>query len=615
MSRIVGIDLGTTFSAVSVVRDGRPGILPKGSERIIPSIVGFTPEGELLVGTPARNQALLHPGNTIRSIKRKMGTDETVLCNGRPCSPTEISALILKEMKRIAEADLGEPVDRAVITVPAFFSDAARQATHEAGELAGFTVERIINEPTAAALAYGLDRVEDNQLVAVYDLGGGTFDVSIIELNQGVIEVRASHGDTHLGGDDFDALLTQWLVEQFMESHGAKADPSGDPRAMARLARVAESSKIALSVQPFVQAREEYFLERDGKPLHLDLEVSRAALEALILPLLERSLACFDQALADAKLKASDLDRILLVGGSTRIPLVWELLAQHTGLEPMAELNPDDSVALGAGVQAAIIGGEPIEAVLVDLTPHSVGIEVAEWRFGGMVPDCFERLIHRNTALPTTRAKTFSAIHPDQTEIQVKIYQGEEAIASENTLLGEFSFKGLKPEKPGTPPAVTVEFDMDLNGILQVSATDRGSRKVAQTTVHAAHTRLSPSDKALAARFLDGLWDPEEDDLAALTEAQEGDDPILAKARNYLAAHPEAAEALVPLLRDLEQAPEERVQERLDEILDALYDLEGTGMEGEPAPPEDDSATTGRSGSRDPCSSPATPGTGVDGAC
>ena len=615
MSRIVGIDLGTTFSAVSVVRDGRPGILPKGSERIIPSIVGFTPEGELLVGTPARNQALLHPGNTIRSIKRKMGTDETVLCNGRPCSPTEISALILKEMKRIAEADLGEPVDRAVITVPAFFSDAARQATHEAGELAGFTVERIINEPTAAALAYGLDRVEDNQLVAVYDLGGGTFDVSIIELNQGVIEVRASHGDTHLGGDDFDALLTQWLVEQFMESHGAKADPSGDPRAMARLARVAESSKIALSVQPFVQAREEYFLERDGKPLHLDLEVSRAALEALILPLLERSLACFDQALADAKLKASDLDRILLVGGSTRIPLVWELLAQHTGLEPMAELNPDEAVALGAGVQAAIIGGEPIEAVLVDLTPHSVGIEVAEWRFGGMVPDCFERLIHRNTALPTTRAKTFSAIHPDQTEIQVKIYQGEEAIASENTLLGEFSFKGLKPEKPGTPPAVTVEFDMDLNGILQVSATDRGSRKVAQTTVHAAHTRLSPSDKALAARFLDGLWDPEEDDLAALTEAQEGDDPILAKARNYLAAHPDAAEALVPLLRDLEQAPEERVQERLDEILDALYDLEGTGMEGEPAPPEDDSATTGRSGSRDPCSSPATPGTGVDGAC
>jgi molecular chaperone DnaK len=588
MSRIIGIDLGTTFSAVSIVRDGHPEILPKGSERIIPSIVGLAPDGERLVGTPARNQALLHPENTIRSIKRKMGTDETVLLGGRPCSPTEISALILKEMKHIAEADLGEPVDRAVITVPAFFTDAARQATQEAGELAGFTVERIINEPTAAALAYGLDRVEDNQLVAVYDLGGGTFDVSIIELNQGVIEVRASHGDTRLGGDDFDALLTGWLVERFVQTHGAQADPTGDPRAMARLARTAEAAKIALSVQPFVRAREEYLLERAGKPLHLDQEVSRPEFEALILPLLERSLACFDQALADAQLQASDLDRILLVGGSTRIPLVWELLAQHTGLEPMTELNPDEAVALGAGVQAAIIDGEPIEAVLVDLTPHSVGIEVAEWRYGSMVPDCYERLIHRNTALPTTRAKTFSALHPDQTEIQVVIYQGEDPVASENTLLGEFSFKGLKPEQPGIPPVVMVEFDMDLNGILHVSATDRGSRKVAQTTVHAAHVRLSPCDKALAARFLDGGWDAAEDDRTDLTQPQEGDDPILAKARSFLAAHPEASGQLTPLLGELDRAlargADERAQELLDEILDALYELEGPGMDDGLAP-------------------------------
>jgi molecular chaperone DnaK len=588
MSRIIGIDLGTTFSAVSIVRDGHPEILPKGSERIIPSIVGLAPDGERLVGTPARNQALLHPENTIRSIKRKMGTDETVLLGGRPCSPTEISALILKEMKHIAEADLGEPVDRAVITVPAFFTDAARQATQEAGELAGFTVERIINEPTAAALAYGLDRVEDNQLVAVYDLGGGTFDVSIIELNQGVIEVRASHGDTRLGGDDFDALLTGWLVERFVQTHGAQADPTGDPRAMARLARTAEAAKIALSVQPFVRAREEYLLERAGKPLHLDQEVSRPEFEALILPLLERSLACFDQALADAQLQASDLDRILLVGGSTRIPLVWELLAQHTGLEPMTELNPDEAVALGAGVQAAIIDGEPIEAVLVDLTPHSVGIEVAEWRYGSMVPDCYERLIHRNTALPTTRAKTFSALHPDQTEIQVVIYQGEDPVASENTLLGEFSFKGLKPEQPGIPPVVMVEFDMDLNGILHVSATDRGSRKVAQTTVHAAHVRLSPCDKALAARFLDGGWDAAEDDRTDLTQPQEGDDPILAKARSFLAAHPEASGQLTPLLGELDRAlargADDRAQELLDEILDALYELEGPGMDDGLAP-------------------------------
>ena len=581
MSRIVGIDLGTTFSAVSLVQEGHPGLLTKGTERIIPSIVGCTPEGELLVGTPARNQALLHPEATIRSIKRRMGTDETVVLNGRACSPAEISALILKEMKRIAETALGEPVDRAVITVPAFFSDAARQATQEAGELAGFTVERIINEPTAASLAYGLDRVEHNELVAVYDLGGGTFDVSIIELNQGVIEVRASHGDTRLGGDDFDALLTDLLVAHLVAAHGPEANPSADPRAMARLGRVAETTKIALSVQPFVRAREEYLLEVDGKPLHLDLEVSRPEFEALIHPLLERSLACFDRALADAGLKASDLDRILLVGGSTRIPLVWELLARHTGLEPMAELNPDEAVALGAGVQAAIIAGEPIEAVLVDLTPHSVGIEVVQWSYGAMVPDCFESLVHRNTALPTTRAKVFSALYEDQTEIQVNIYQGENPVASENTLLGEFRFKGLKPEKPGTPPVITVEFDMDLNGILQVSATDRGSRKVAHTTVHAAHTRLSPSDKALAATFLEGLWNREEDDLARLATPREGDDPVQAKARGMLAARPETYGELAPTLRALDELPEgaaeEEAQELLDQLLDVLYDLEDTG--------------------------------------
>ena len=588
MSHSVGIDLGTTFSAVSVVRDGHPELLAKGTERIIPSIVGFTPEGELLVGTPARNQALLHPERTVRSIKRKMGTDATVLLDGRAWSPTEISALVLKEMKRIAEAELGEPVDRAVITVPAFFTDAARQATQDAGELAGFQVERIINEPTAAALAYGLDRVEDNQLVAVYDLGGGTFDVSIIELNQGVIEVRASHGDTQLGGDDFDALLAGWLVERFVRAHGADADPSGDPRAMARLARLAESCKIGLSAQPFVQAREEYLLERDGKPLHLDVEVSRAEFEALILPLLRRSLACFDRALADAQLKATDLDRILLVGGSTRIPLVWELVAQHTGLEPMTELNPDEAVALGAGVQAAIVGGEPIDAVLVDLTPHSVGIEVAEWLGGEIVPDCYERLIHRNTALPTTRAKSFTALHPEQTEIEVKIYQGEAETASDNTLLGEFRFKGLVPEKPGIPPVVTVEFDMDLNGILQVSATDRGSRKVAQTTVHAAHTRLSPADKALAARFLDDVWDPGEGDLEALAEPRDGEDPILAKARAALAAGTGEGEALEPLLREVDRVrqedPEADVQELLDQVLDVLYDLEDGGADEPPDP-------------------------------
>ena len=280
MNPIIGIDLGTTFSAVGYVRKGAPNILPNGAERIVPSVVGFTPAGSLVVGSPARNQYVLYSENTVRSIKRKMGSDEKVTLNGRAYTPTEISAIILREMKRIAEANLKTAVGRAVITVPAYFSDAARQATKEAGEIAGFTVERIINEPTAAALAYGLDRGDEHQMVAVYDLGGGTFDVSIIELNQGVIEVRASHGDTHLGGDDFDELLMGWLADQFQEEHGL--DPRSDRKALARLTRAAEQSKIALSTQPFVRVREEYLMEKGRKPLHLDVEVSRREFEGLI---------------------------------------------------------------------------------------------------------------------------------------------------------------------------------------------------------------------------------------------------------------------------------------------------------------------------------------------
>ena len=586
LNRIVGIDLGTTFSAVSTVRAGKPILLPHGKERIIPSVVGYAPGGSLLVGTPARNQLVLYPENTVRSIKRKMGSGETVRLNGRDYRPAEVSALILMEMKRIAEANLGETVDRAVITVPAFFSEAARQATKEAGELAGFKVERIINEPTAAALAYGLDRAGESLRVAVYDLGGGTFDVSIIELNQGVIEVRASHGDTQLGGDDFDALLAELLLERFLKKH-KDADPAADPKAMARLNRVAEASKIALSVQPYARAKEEYLLESKGRPLHLDEEVTRLDFEALIRPLLARTLACFDQAMADAGLALPELDRVILVGGSTRIPLVWEMVARHTGLEPMTEINPDEAVALGAGVQAAIINGEPIEAVLVDVTPHSLGIEVVEWAFGDLVPDHYQVLIHRNTALPTTRALPFSALFPSQNQIEVKIYQGEAPMASDNTLLGEFRFKDLKPEKPGQPPSITVQFDMDINGLLHVEATDRGSRKVKQTTVHADHIRLSPSDRAASARFQEEAWGEEEvmpEDFQNLVRPRDGDDLILGRARRFLAAHPRHADTLGLLVRRADRARSEgrpeAVEELLDQVVECLYEIEDLEGEG-----------------------------------
>jgi molecular chaperone DnaK len=386
-SPIVGIDLGTTFSAVAVVNEGLPRILPKGNERIIPSVVGYSATGEWLVGTPARNQLVYMPENTVRSIKRKMGSQETVTLAGRALAPQEVSAFVLRELKRVAEDHLGEPVGRVVITVPAYFSEAQRQATKDAGRIAGLIVERIINEPTAAALAYGLNRDED-QLVLVYDLGGGTFDVSLVELAGGVIEVRASHGNTQLGGDDFDQRLAERLLMDFEQEHNL--DLRGDKTALARVNRAAEDAKIHLSNHPFAWLREEYLAEKRGVPLHLEKEISCDEFIALIDDLLQKTRISIDRVLKDAGLIASDLDKVLLVGGSTRIPAVWELVAEHTGLEPRSEINPDEAVALGAAVQAAIIAGLPVDAVLVDVTSHSLGIEVAQIRRGEIIPDRYK---------------------------------------------------------------------------------------------------------------------------------------------------------------------------------------------------------------------------------
>jgi molecular chaperone DnaK len=564
--KLIGIDLGTTFSAVGYVRGRKPLILPNGTERIVPSVVGFSPQGALLVGTPARNQYILYPERTVRSIKRKMGTNETVTLNGRAYTPQEISAIILREMKRIAETNLQEEVQRAVITVPAYFSDAARQATKDAGEIAGFTVERIINEPTAAALAYGLDRSAERQMVAVYDLGGGTFDVSIVELNSGVVEVHSSHGNTQLGGDDFDELLMNYLAERFKDETGI--DPRTERKALARLTRAAEQAKIALSAQPFVRLREEYLMEQEGRPHHLDLEVSREEFEQMIEPLLEGTLASVDQALSDAGLKTTDLDKVLLVGGSTRIPLVWELVANHIGLEPHLEVNPDEAVALGAGVQAAIIAGEPLDAVLVDVTAHSLGIEVAEFRFGEIIPDHYNVILHRNSTIPTSKAQVYSAIFPEQTTVQIKVYQGESPVASENTLLGEFLFDHLKPEASGLPPRVTVQFDLDMNGILRVSAVDRGSNRQAGVTVKAEHLPLSPAQKEEARALVEGLEAAPEGETEAL----------LARARRTLAERGEGLERLAEVVEELEEAIREEnsaEQEFLTgELTDILYELE-----------------------------------------
>ena len=568
---IIGIDLGTTFSAVGSVQNGKAVILPNGAERIVPSVVGFGADGGLLVGTPALNQYVLYPEQTVRSVKRKMGGDEKIFLNNRDFTPAEISAVILREMKRIAEQNLGQTVSRAVITVPAYFSDKARQATKEAGEIAGFTVERIINEPTAAALAYGLNQSDTYQRVAVYDLGGGTFDVSVIELNEGIIEVLASHGDTHLGGDDFDELLMEWLADRFEETHGV--DPRTERRARARLTRVAEKAKIALSAHPFVQVREEYLMEKDGLPLHLDVELSRPVFEGLIVDLVEKTLMSFDQALQDANMTAADLDRVLFVGGSTRIPLVWERVARHTGIEPLVAINPDEAVALGAGVQAAIIAGEPLDAILVDVTPHSLGIEVAEWHFDDIIPGRYAVIIPRNTTLPTTRSQIFSAMFPSQTTIEVKVYQGEARLAEHNTLLGQFLFEDLEPEEDDEPPHITVEFDLDLNGILKVSAVDRGSKQVKQTTLHAAHTRLNPIEMESARQRLDEMWEENEDQ----TDSDE-EDPLLERAGALLRREVSEAASLASLVERLKKARKDGNQEEIgaleEELLDLLYEME-----------------------------------------
>ena len=566
---IVGIDLGTTNSAVAYVRDGVPRILAQGQERIMPSIVGLTPQGGLLIGTPARNQYTLYPERTIRSIKRKMGTDERVRLGEQDYSPQEVSALILRELKRRAEAVLGEAVDGAVITVPAYFSDAARQATREAGEIAGFTVERIINEPTAGALAYGLDRSGERQMVAVYDLGGGTFDVSIIELDAGVVEVRASHGDTQLGGDDFDARLVDFLATRFQDDH--QLDPRDDARAMARLSRAAEDAKIALSTQPFVRIREEYLISQGNRPLHLDVEVARSQFEELIADLVDRTLQSLDTALKDAGITADELDKILFVGGSTRVPLVWERVAEHSGLEPEMAVNPDEAVALGAAVQAAIIAGEPLEAILVDVTPHSLGIEVAEMAFGRVIPDRYSAIIGRNTTIPTTKSEVYSALSPQQTRIELKVYQGEEAIASHNTLLGTFMFEGLRPEAAGQPARITVTFDFDLNGILHVSAVDRGSGKQAGMQVKAARVRLG-IDEIVSTRgtleALEAYLDDEDAGEILEGEVQDEVTPSNPEARTLL------DRARLLLSRDLNDTP-------LREAIDALEEALRGGDEGE----------------------------------
>jgi molecular chaperone DnaK len=574
METIVGIDLGTTNSGVAVVRDGAPQMLPNGEERIIPSVVGRSPQGQWLVGTPARNQYVLHPEETVRSIKREMGTDFRATLGGRAFRPQEISAFILRELKGIAERNLQEEVSEAVITVPAYFSDAARQATREAGEIAGFNVRRIINEPTAAALAYGLNLIED-QMVLVYDLGGGTFDASLVELVGGIVEVRASHGNTRLGGDDFDRRLTEILLAQFEENRAV--DLRGDRRAWARLVRAAEEAKIALSSHPFAWVKEEYIAEKRGVPLHLECEVSRRQFEEAIADLLEQTLVSVDRVLRDSEVSSGDVDQVLLVGGSARIPAVRDMVASYLDTEPHMSINPEEVVALGAGVQAGIIAGKPIDAILVDVTPYSLGIEVAEIFMGQVVPDHYNVIIRRNTTIPVTKEEVYSTLFPDQDTVEIKIYQGESPVASENTLLGRFTIADLEPERPGELAAVTVQFDFGVDGILRVTARDRHTGREKEIRVDAPLARLSEIEILRAQlQVSDALTSPEE----TATLSPDGA-ALVARAEELLKGSgldPSDWDDLSTLLTDIRDAQEvgngSELRELQEALLDMLFNLE-----------------------------------------